>query len=987
MNVSSNIPATQEAALNAKAWIDAAESRWRLQILARRTRVTKSGVKSIPTRIRRFVEGIPWAYVKPAMDYLLSKAPYRGAIANGADFGVAYRPTLTVWQRDAQQAALGSVGRMAGDATYTLVQDLVEADANDVYTVGSSSSCSETVESEYVWDAAEVGELPQGGVGVTYQVASVHRNEDGTFDYAIVKRTALTQHAGPFTVESGPTHRVVHELWDNVYVGPDGEYLDDAGKPLAGFPEVGTEFIENGVRSVKIASVSENPDCTLKIAVQIEDVFTAVVRELTALDQYKGLREIERSGEREKLPDAPDSHGGVITRHQSKLRPDGSYDNEVHVDTERPVTAALREVSVGRRGVKVTVKSENQPEPADTSDIGWGGSVRVEKTPGRLFNNTVTTFDRNVASKVSESCKSDQYQHVHSTTKGADSVATGHASWGGGHFRTVEANMDDDGAILRTDRDDFERTVLQANFGYRIGLTGAVVTRKDVATAERVPSESQVTFGTQDVGTRKEFEKTPGGLVTVTTSSVQRPAKDVPVAIQCDSTALAHTVRTSNVSSKVPSFNDTSVHTAPSGGKHSTTSYRMDEQGGCTKETVDVQEQDVVAEKQFERKVHGLVTTTVWNSTDTAAKQPSTVGSLQHQVLTEGNRFRLTVRETDISDASPDRAFCSKDAFLHQHDVVTISDELPSDHVQDAGGGEYRHREANIDSDGVIQIVERVSSEIEREESGKSGSGDVFHTVVQVKRKNTGSAAFDVEDAGTPNGESGAITTYERDMTQGVMWSGHQTTDTPHYQHWSDEIDTSLYKAKIWYFRNAKPDEYRGFRDEAEAYAETFNVGNTVSGWVGGKAPTSLRVNGGPVMNGYGLYDGNYSVEASWDPVTGGADNDRTNELNELAKWTYTIVSNSYNIGYTRNANDEVITSVHRTKSAKTVEECITSGFKTYLASNFEGKTLIEGTHVTVTPSTGIAHGVVVKEAKTTISLEDVRGYTNDITKDWSRDT
>ena len=137
-------------------------------------------------------------------------------------------------------------------------------------------------------------------------------------------------------------------------------------------------------------------------------------------------------------------------------------------------------------------------------------------------------------------------------------------------------------------------------------------------------------------------------------------------------------------------------------------------------------------------------------------------------------------------------------------------------------------------------------------------------------------------------------------------------------------------------------------------------------------------------MNQYGLYDGHYSVEASWDPLTGGADNDRTNNLAALADWAYTIVSNSYNIGYTRNANDEVITSVHRSRSTKTVHETITSGYQAYLDANFNGKVLIEGSHVTVTPSTGIAHGVVVTEANTTISIEDIRGSEQSLSRDWS---
>jgi hypothetical protein len=102
----------------ARAWITSAKDRWRLQVLSKRLRLRKDGTrKEIPTRIRRFLEGVPWAFVKPAIDFLLEQAPYTGVIANGVDFETAYRPTLTLWQRDAQSAAVGAVRPFEGVGT------------------------------------------------------------------------------------------------------------------------------------------------------------------------------------------------------------------------------------------------------------------------------------------------------------------------------------------------------------------------------------------------------------------------------------------------------------------------------------------------------------------------------------------------------------------------------------------------------------------------------------------------------------------------------------------------------------------------------------------------------------------------------------------------------------------------------------------------------------------------------------------------------
>ena len=229
----------------ARAWITSAKDRWRLQVLSKRLRLRKDGTrKEIPTRIRRFLEGVPWAFVKPAIDFLLEQAPYTGVIANGVDFETAYRPTLTLWQRDAQAAAVGAV---RPDATYTLIQDLVEFDNKDAYRLGSSSSCSESVETDYVWDAGDIEDIPEGGQGVTYSIAAVNRKEDGTFDYQVVKRVALTQHVPETTVQDDATKTVTHELWDNVYTDSSGRYVDQTGA-LLDIPAAGT----SGGTSVRI---------------------------------------------------------------------------------------------------------------------------------------------------------------------------------------------------------------------------------------------------------------------------------------------------------------------------------------------------------------------------------------------------------------------------------------------------------------------------------------------------------------------------------------------------------------------------------------------------------------------------------------------------------------------------------------------------------------------------------------------------------------
>lgn len=242
----------------ARRWVDSLTSmnRWRLQTLVSRYRTDpKTGERiEVPVKIRRFAEGCPSGGAKYAIDYLMSLAPYKGVIVNGQSLDGEYLPTRTEWKRDGQDQMNPPYNR--GDFTYTLIQDIVDRTVADTLGVVSSSSCSEEAVADYVWDSPVVEDLPVGGPGVTYSVQALNRNEDGTFNYAIVKRTAITQHMPETEAEDNLYHRVTIETWDNVY--RDGDDFTDGTSSL-GIPKPGV----SGRTETKV-SVSENPDCTFK---------------------------------------------------------------------------------------------------------------------------------------------------------------------------------------------------------------------------------------------------------------------------------------------------------------------------------------------------------------------------------------------------------------------------------------------------------------------------------------------------------------------------------------------------------------------------------------------------------------------------------------------------------------------------------------------------------------------------------------------------
>ena len=102
---------------------------WRLETLQSRSRynIDTGELKRLPTRLRRFSNGIPQDNVASTLAALEAMAPYRGVVYNGEDdLDREYRPTVTLIRKDNSM-------RSGGDATYTIVQDLLLAGELDTY--------------------------------------------------------------------------------------------------------------------------------------------------------------------------------------------------------------------------------------------------------------------------------------------------------------------------------------------------------------------------------------------------------------------------------------------------------------------------------------------------------------------------------------------------------------------------------------------------------------------------------------------------------------------------------------------------------------------------------------------------------------------------------------------------------------------------------------------------------------------------------------
>lgn len=730
--------------LEARRWIDSLEDKWRLQILSKRQRLNlRTGErKDMPTRIRRFAEGIPWAYVAEGIRYLISKAPYRGIMFNGVRLDEEYRPTLTLWQRDAQDTVNSPVQR-GGDSTYTLIQDLIAVDEEDLYGAVTSASCSEEVVSEWHWDEAQPGDIPQPTQGVTWQIAQVNRKEDGTFDYALIKRTALTQHTGETIVKDTTAELVRADSWNNVYTDDQGRYTDNYGN-LLDIPE---SHYGDGVACEVTRQI--NDDCTFRVNAQWTESKDATVRESCQKTQFEHEHSVSKVGQEEPLGEAPEASGGVVKRHEDQLQPDGKYSTVENTQTELPVEKARVRVTVGRRGRRVERTDRNQPVPASTEGLDIGQSVEVEKTPGKLYNNTTVNFDLSEKQRVAESCEIDLFKHDHSeTVAGVDEIPgiDEHVEGSGqnGDVKTRRTEMDDEGSVSQTNAVHHEKEVLKHRETWQVGLRGVrhSVTDTQTSPANVPPPPS---YSKENIGKSVSVEKTPGGLVNITTEDVARETP-LDAGEGCGKTVFEH--------------RDTTITNDPDGsfvghvpdagdGKYYENQSRLNEDGTSTVEQTEHKELEYPAsEVEIRRTAKAVYRTTTDKNVKRTAQEPEGIGTSRH-TTNPGGTHDVTTTTVDILNL-PDRAHCAQTVFEHQHDKVEVSKGAQADNsdTPKAGGGHHFSKESSVDDMGVVTTVLRDTEELEKKTAAHSKRKSRYGVVETVTDRNTTDSSVEVENIG-----------------------------------------------------------------------------------------------------------------------------------------------------------------------------------------------------------------------------------------------
>lgn len=519
-----------DAVESAKKWIESLSggagglyNHWRVSLLSKR--YSKDG-KERPLRIRRFAEGCPASCLKEALEHLLSLAPYTGVVFNGQPLEGEYRPTLTYWKRDLGETVNGQ-GR--ADATYTLVQDLVDADLVDAEGAGTGASCADYTTTEWHWDDAAPGDVPSTGdmQGRTYAVTGVSRNEDGTFNWSLVTRIAKTRVTEWTTVRDNLFETVETRTYDNLY-GEPWEFRDQDGDDVY----VPLASVDAGVTVQAETRIQD--DCTWRVDLTRVTAKRGVeALEADELTQYERKTQVQTKAVDAPLGDAPEASGGVTKAHRSELRPDGLWDVTEGTDVERRVEDAEVEVRRTLRGV-IETRVDRNVEDGSVDAPKLGDHVKVTKTPGRLYVREETHVAAEDVGTIAEACAKTIYEHEHAETSNEANQPDKEADNAGeGKVYEVSARATEEGTWDVVRKTTEEIAVSNSEVEKSKTLRGVIEKRVDRNVADGSTAVSKI-------GDRVRVTKTPGGRYVREVTSVSSDPVGT-IAEACSNTETVHT--------------------------------------------------------------------------------------------------------------------------------------------------------------------------------------------------------------------------------------------------------------------------------------------------------------------------------------------------------------------------------------------------------------------------------------------------------------
>jgi hypothetical protein len=922
--------------------------RWRLEVMQYRSRYNmKTGeYKKLPTRVRRFSNGIPTDIVSYVLEELNRTKVFTGLVFNGEEVEGKYRTSSSQIRKDDSL-------KTGGDATYTIIQDLLLCGEPDVYEFGDSSACSGVSTSEYRWDEAEVEACPDGGQGVTYRIVDVQRDSStDLFSYRVQKNVAVTQHLPAVTSECSDDSTTTVELWDNLYGEPGDWHWDSVvhGGKAAKIPAPCSESKGNLVS----IDYSENDDCTFKVRVtrrtsKASGTQTAGAEFLRIRDRYqRKTMDLVKNAVTHLPYEGVEYKDGVITQYESVENDDQTWNNRVTVTTEREVKMSEYEYRVSPRFTQKTWTDTNVPDAATGIPEGFSyGSYKTTKTPGGLYTNEYSGYVPNLET-FGYSCEDTAYLHTHvneSTVDDADFPGEGeHVAAAADGVVNSESYQKDESTGLVTKRSTVreEHAVEWAKRKVTSGLLGRMVeytnrswtsplTEPALGGGTFASSEYTVTDGYRYDVSWSEFEKAPAGAV---------------VGTECSKTAFAHVDQKETTADEVGEC----VEEA-GGGVYRRRVFSVDTQTGVVRQTETLHE-----ELAFENAVVTKTNTpkaVVTKTTDRNVTGPAS--ELLGRTLSTGASERVSTNDGKSVDVERTtvaanvgavlRNSCQVDASSHTHQKDTVVNASSPSASASAGKGVYRQEEVSLDDQGVAtkrstetteyehefgvrinenaveayQVVENTSSDVnvgdpawpkgagfEAKESGstrgsassiasarspfndKSTSAKMTYGVTRPSKAQIAEFITTEKLASGGGFARGRQIITDSELTKGGRFRTKEHRYVAKPQKWLDDISSDTYHKYVWHFRNLTQAQVEEIvKDVVQASAKENTGDNNVHPFINRE------------LNNYGLFDGTAGYEesharAAWKTTGGGhSESDDIEEVafQQFGTWKEKLVS------------------------------------------------------------------------------------------------
>lgn len=403
---------------------------------------------------------------------------------------------------------------------FKLVLDYLKSEtATSIVMAGKLIELGETWKATDAWYQTMPAEKWQGTESTKVRIYQAFRAESDTS-------------AGPYTVENGCQYSITHEF-----------FWDVAEIPAVPASSSGVSHTLQGVVRDRDTGLYS---CVLEHRTRVQQDIAEYTSGKTIFEEQKeeahiGVKQQNVAGTGKQ---ASVSAGTTVTRKVTK-NADCTSDVQNVTTVDQQVETSSETVTELAAGTRTTTENRNMSAKASTAGLAPGESVKNEKTPSGLWNQTIVRFARNAIVWIGEKCRKTLFAHVHDkTTNVKDEPSFGHVVEAeNGKIVEKSVRKTDDGYMI-DEQETVEKPVSDAAVEARRTLRGTTRTVTD--RNQSAPLE----MTDLQVGEQRRSQKTEGGLYdnTRVTTDVQA-AGDIGEA--CERSAGSHThTTTKNVAEK-----------------------------------------------------------------------------------------------------------------------------------------------------------------------------------------------------------------------------------------------------------------------------------------------------------------------------------------------------------------------------------------------------------------------------------------------------